>query len=97
MSEAANPAFLNVAIQTALIIAAGLTLLASYRVIRGPTVPDRMVALDTIGTNVVAIAILFALSTDRSLFVTVALVLAVIGFLSTIAVANFVVQGDIIE
>lgn len=97
MSEAADPAFLDLAVQVALIIASGLTLLASYRVIQGPTVPDRVIALDTIATNVVAIAVLFALSTDRSLFVTVALVLAVIGFLSTVAVANFVVQGDIIE
>ena len=54
-------------------------------------------ALDTIATNVVAIAVLFALSTDHGFFVTVALVLAIIGFISTIAVARFVTEGDIIE
>lgn len=97
MAETADPAFLELAVQVALVVASGLTLAASYRVIRGPTTPDRVVALDTIATNVVAIAVLFALSTGRSLFVTVGLVLAIIGFLSTIAVAKFVVQGDIIE
>ena len=80
-----------------LVAVSALTLLASYRVIKGPTVPDRVVALDTIGTNVVAIAVLFALSTGEGLFVTVSLVLAIIGFISTIAVSQYVIEGDIIE
>src|SRR6056297_2156184 len=90
-------AFLGLAVQAGLVIASGLTLLAGYRVIRGPTTPDRVVALDTIGTNVVAIAVLYALSTGQGLFVTVSLVLAIIGFISTIAVSQYVVEGDIIE
>jgi multicomponent Na+:H+ antiporter subunit F len=91
------PAFLGTVVDVALVLAAAVTLLASYRVIRGPTVPDRVVSLDTIGTNVVAIAALFALQTGKGLFVTVSLVLAIIGFISTIAVARFVTEGDIIE
>ena len=55
----------------ALVLIAGLCLLCGYRVIRGPTVPDRVVGLDTIATNVIAIAMLFALKTDRGLFVIV--------------------------
>lgn len=97
MSEAADPAFLDLIVRGALVIAAGLTLLATYRIVRGPTTPDRVVGLETISTNVVAIAVLFALHTGRPLFVTVSLVLGVIGFLSTVAVAKYVVQGDIIE
>lgn len=81
----------------ALVLAAALTLLAGYRVIRGPTTPDRVVALDTIATNVVAIAVLYALQTHESLFVTVGLVLAVIGFISTVTVAKYVIEGDIIQ
>jgi len=91
------PAFLEWAVLGSLLLAAGVTLLAGYRVIRGPTVPDRVVGLDTIGTNVVAIAALFAIQTGLGLFVTVSLVLAIIGFISTIAVARFVTEGDIIE
>jgi len=94
---ATDPAFLGYAVFVGLVIAASVTLLAGYRVIRGPTTPDRVVALDTIGTNVVAIAVLFAVRTDRGLFVDVALVLAIIGFISTIAVARYVTEGDIIE
>jgi len=91
------PAFLSTVIVGALVLASLVTLLAGYRVIRGPTVPDRVVGLDTIGTNVVAIAAIFALQTGKGLFVTVSLVLAIIGFISTIAVARFVTEGDIIE
>jgi len=91
------PAFLETVVTLGLILASGVTLLAAYRIIRGPTTPDRVVGLDTIGTNVVAIAVLFALTTGRGLFVTVSLVLAIIGFVSTIAVARFVTEGDIIE
>ncbi|UPV73237.1 monovalent cation/H+ antiporter complex subunit F [Halorussus limi] len=94
---ASEAALLQPVVNAGLILAAAVTLLAGYRVIKGPTVPDRMVALDTIGTNVVAIAALFALATGRGLFVTVSLVLAIIGFISTIAVSQYVIEGDIIE
>jgi multicomponent Na+:H+ antiporter subunit F len=89
--------WLGLVLNAGLILASALTLLAGYRVIQGPTVPDRVVALDTIGTNVVAIAALFALATDQGLFVTVSLVLAIIGFISTIAVSQYVIEGDIIK
>lgn len=83
-------------IDGALILVAGLCLLCGYRVIQGPTVPDRVVGLDAIATNVIAIAVLVALKTDRGLFVTASIVLAIIGFLSTVTVAKYVTEGDII-
>nr|WP_254769436.1 monovalent cation/H+ antiporter complex subunit F [Salinilacihabitans rarus] len=96
MTEA-DPAFFTIAIDAALVLVSGLCVLCSYRVIRGPTTPDRVVALDAIATNVVAIAVLFALRTGRGLFVTVSLVLAIIGFVATVAVAKFVDAGEVIE
>ena len=80
-----------------LLLAAVMTLAAGYRVIRGPTTPDRVVALDVIGTNVVAIALLYAVLTGAGYYVTVSVVLAIIGFISTITVARFITEGDIIE
>ena len=97
MTAAEVPGFLTLAFQLALVFTSVLTLLAGYRVVRGPTTPDRVVALDTIGTNVVAIAALFALTTGQAFFITVSLVLAIIGFISTIAVAQFITEGDIIQ
>nr|WP_227354764.1 monovalent cation/H+ antiporter complex subunit F [Haladaptatus salinisoli] len=93
----ATEGLLATVLQAGLVVASGLTLLAGYRVIKGPTIPDRVVALDTIGTNVVAIAVLYALQTGEGLFVTVSLVLAIIGFISTIAVSQYVIEGDIIK
>jgi multicomponent Na+:H+ antiporter subunit F len=84
-------------VEWVLVLAVVLTLLAGYRVVRGPTTPDRMVGLDTIGINVVAIGILYSLVTGQGLFVLVSLVLAILGFISTIAVARYIVEGDIIE
>jgi multicomponent Na+:H+ antiporter subunit F len=83
-------------VDASLIVVAALCLVCGYRVIRGPTVPDRVVALDAIATNVIAIAVLFALKTGRGLFVTVSIVLAIIGFLTTVSVAKFITEGDII-
>ena len=95
--SAGTPAFLDMVVLAGLVVSATVTLVAGYRVIRGPTTPDRVVGLDTIGTNVVAIAVLFAIQSDAGFFVDVALVLAIIGFISTIAVARYVTDGDIIE
>lgn len=92
----AEAEFVTRVIDGALVFVAVLCLLCGYRVVRGPTVPDRVVALDAIATNVIAIAMLFALKTDRGLFVTVSIVLAIIGFLSTVTVAKYVTEGDII-
>jgi multicomponent Na+:H+ antiporter subunit F len=92
-----TPAFFQTAVEVALVLASLLTLAAGYRVVVGPTTPDRVVGLDVIATNVVAIAVLFALATGQSFFITVSLVLAIIGFISTIAVARYVTEGDIIR
>jgi len=94
---ASESALVTTAADAGIVLVALLSLVCSYRVIRGPTVPDRVVGLDAIATNVVAIAVLFALRTDRGLFVTVSLVLAIIGFLSTVTVAKYVTEGDIFE
>ena len=92
----AGEALATTAVDAALVVVAALCLLCGYRVVVGPTVPDRVVALDAIATNVVAITVLFALKTGRGLYVTVSLVLAIIGFLSTVAVAKYITSGDII-
>lgn len=94
-SEAAG--ILDPLVRGALVLVGTLCVLCAYRVVAGPTVPDRVVGIDAITTNVLAIAMLFALLTGRGLFVTVALVLAIIGFLTTVTVAKFVIEGDIIE
>jgi len=78
-------------------ITALATLACAYRVAVGPTVPDRAVALDTIGTCVVAIVVLHALSSGRSFFVLVAVMLGIVGFVTTVVAAKYLTEGAIIE
>lgn len=92
-----EPAFLEAAIQGALVLVSVMTLLSAYRVVVGPTVPDRVVGLDTIANNVVAIAVLAAMATGFGQFVLVSLVLAIIAFVSTVTVAEYLTEGDIIQ
>ncbi|MDZ7702733.1 MAG: monovalent cation/H+ antiporter complex subunit F [Halobacteriales archaeon] len=93
----ADPAFLELAVQASLVLVSVLTLLAAYRVVVGPSVPDRVVGLDTIATNVVAIGVLVAMASGFGGFVLVGLVLAIIGFVSTVTVAEYLTEGDIIQ
>jgi multicomponent Na+:H+ antiporter subunit F len=91
------PGWLLLTLEAGIVVAAAATLFAGYRVVTGPTTPDRVVGLDAIGTNVVAIAVLYAMVSGQSFFVDVSLVLAIIGFISTVTVARYVTEGDIIE
>lgn len=93
---ATEQTFLELVIQSGILISSGLTLLCCYRVIKGPTIPDRMVALDTISTNIVAIGALTALLTSQGYFILISLVLAIIGFISTTTVSMYIDKGDII-
>jgi len=86
-----------VIIETALIISAVLTLLCSYRAIKGPETSDRVVALDAISTNVIALSVLYAIHTQRSVFINVALMLAITGFTATVASAIYLREGDLIK
>lgn len=84
-------------IETGLTISALLTLLAGYRASHGPTIADRVVALDTIGTNVIALGILYAIFTEEQFFINVSLMLAMTGFIATVVTSMYIREGDIIK
>jgi multicomponent Na+:H+ antiporter subunit F len=64
--------------------------LAFVRLIKGPTLPDRVVALDTMTVLIVAFCGLFVFESGSTAFLDVAVVLALVGFLATLALARFV-------
>lgn len=70
-------------------------LLAFIRLARGPSLPDRVVALDLIATLAVGWIGIYAVATNQLLFLDVALVLALIAFLGTVGFAYFVAKGAI--
>ncbi len=83
-----------------LVVLGGITLsvlLSAYRVLRGPTIPDRVVALDNIATNLVAAIIVFSIHTRSALYIDVALVLAILSFLGTVAAAKYLLGGTVID
>ena len=71
------------------LVTAGVVL-AFLRLVRGPSLPDRVVALDTMTVLIVAFCGLYALQTGVAAFLDVAVVLALIGFLATAALARFI-------
>lgn len=72
-------------------------LLSFYRVLRGPALADRILALDTLAVNAIALIVLFGLWTGSAINFEAALLLAVLGFVSTVALAKYVLRGRIIE
>ena len=65
-------------------------LLTFYRLVRGPTMPDRVIALDLAATIVVAFAALYSIATNQPVMLDVAIGIALISFLGTIAFAKYI-------
>jgi len=72
-------------------------LCSGYRLLRGPGLPDRILALDTLYVNTIALLVLFGIQHDTQLLFEAALVVALLGFVGTIALAKYVTRGDVIE
>ncbi len=78
--------------------AVGLALLLSaLRMLRGPEATDRVLSLDTMYINVVALVILLGIRFDTGLFFEAALLIALLGFASTVALSRYLSRGDVIE
>jgi multicomponent K+:H+ antiporter subunit F len=76
----------------------GLALiLCLARLIKGPDLPDRILALDTLYINAIALLVLFGIWLGSDLYFEAALLIAVMGFIGTVAVAKYLLRGDIIE
>jgi multicomponent K+:H+ antiporter subunit F len=89
------------AVDTALPWAAGMLVLAMllnlWRMLRGPDLPDRILALDTLYINALALVMLLGIRFRSSLYFEVALVIAALGFIGTVALARHVLRGESIE
>ena len=69
--------------------------LAFIRLARGPSMPDRVVALDLMATLAVGYMAVYAIDTGQAMFLDVAVVLALIAFLGTVAFARFIEKGEL--
>lgn len=72
-------------------------LLAMLRLVKGPSTGDRILALDTMVINAIALIILLGMRLGTQVYFESAMIIAMLGFISTVAIARFVLRGDIIE
>lgn len=72
-------------------------LLTIYRVTRGPTWGDRILGLDFLAVNIAVLIVLVALRTGSTSFLDAALIVAILGFLSTVALSRYMLNGKVIE
>lgn len=68
-----------------------------YRMAQGPTTADRILALDTMVINVIALLILYGILESTAVYYEASMLVAMVGFVSTVAYCRFVLRGDIIE
>lgn len=78
----------------ALAVLAAAALLALWRVVRGPTLPDRVVAIDLLGVIVTAFAVVGAAATGSSWFLDIAIVIALVSFVGTMAYARYIERAE---
>jgi multicomponent K+:H+ antiporter subunit F len=71
--------------------------LALWRLVRGPSVPDRILALDTLAVNGIALLMLLGIQLDSTLYFEAGLLIAMMGFVGTVAFCKYLLRGDIIE
>jgi multicomponent K+:H+ antiporter subunit F len=88
---------LSVAIDIALALL-GLSLaLTLVRVLRGPDVTDRILALDTLYVNSATMLVLYGLQLGTGRYYEAALLIAMLGFITTVVLSKFLTRGDVIE
>jgi multicomponent Na+:H+ antiporter subunit F len=80
------------AVLFAFVMVTAALVLTTYRLLKGPTLPDRVVALDLISILLVALLTLFAVSSQVETYLDAALVLALVAFLGTVALARFILR-----
>lgn len=87
--DPASP-FLAFAIDVGFVVLAIALVLALARLVRGPTLPDRVISLDLIGVLSIAIISLHAIDSRETAYLDAAIALALVAFLGTVAFARFV-------
>lgn len=86
------------AVLPAAIIAFAVALaLAAWRLLRGPSLADRILALDTLYIDSLALLVLLGMERQSQLYFEAALIIALLGFVGTVVLSKYVLRGDIVE
>lgn len=88
---------MNLAIDLGILAFALAMLMNLVRLLRGPEAGDRVLALDTMYVNAMALLILFGMKLGTAMYFEAALIIAMLGFVSTVVLAKFIARRDIME
>ncbi|WP_293008289.1 K+/H+ antiporter subunit F [Nitrosomonas sp.] len=88
---------LNSVIPIALGLVTAAVAMSFWRLLSGPSMPDRILALDTLYINAIALLMLLGIHLGSALFFEAALLIALMGFIGTVALCKYLLRGDIIE
>lgn len=88
---------LNGALGAAFVVVAIAQIMAMVRLWVGPSTGDRILALDTMFINAIGLIVLLGIAQGTQIYFEASLIIAMLGFVSTVAYARFVLRGDIIE
>jgi multicomponent K+:H+ antiporter subunit F len=83
---------------TAALVLLGLALVgAAFRIVRGPRAQDRVLGMDALYLNGMLVAVVYGVRTGSDLYFEAALVIGMLGFAATVALAKFLMRGEVIE
>lgn len=85
---------INIILTVVIVVLAASAILVLYRFIKGPTLPDRVTAIDLITTMVIAIIVVFSILWDSPNFFDVAMVLSLISFLGSVSYAFYLTKRN---
>lgn len=88
---------LNLALPIAFTLVALALAMNFWRLLCGPSLPDRILALDTLYVNTIALLVLLGIHLGSALYFEAALIIALMGFVGTVALCKYLLRGDIIE
>ena len=69
----------------------------AYRIIRGPRAQDRILSLDALYVNAMLVLVIFGMKTGATTYFEIALIIGLLGFVGTVALAKFLMRGEVIE
>ena len=89
--------FLPICLDIAMVICAFNFLAFLFRVLRGPAVADRAVAMDSCGTAVMALIVVYSMRQGTDLYMSCVLVIAILGFIGMVALSKYIQSGNIVN
>ena len=90
-------ALLNWSILLAQVLLSLAMACAAFRLLRGPRAQDRVLGLDTLYVNATILLLTFGIRTGSTVYFESALIISLLGFVATAALAKFLMRGEVIE